>query len=103
MPDLSHRSVNGAAVSDEPNVPSRLQAPGAPLPARQQRKGDGEGAKHRHQAAVLAQGGHKEAEGEEGPPGHDEGLAVRPLKRARGGGAGTDEAEDEVAYAKAAV
>lgn len=74
MPDLSKGSVDGTAAADEAHIPRCLEAGGAPLATSQQRKGDCEGAKHCHQAAVLAHGGDKEAEGEERPPGHDEGL-----------------------------
>lgn len=75
MPDLRERRVDGTATTEDTHIAGSLQAPGAPLSPSQQGKGDGQGAEHSHEAAVLAQCGHKEAQGEEGPPGHDQGLA----------------------------
>lgn len=98
LPDLCKGGVDGAAATHKANVACCLQAGLAPLAARQQEECHGQGAKHKHEAAVLAQRGHKEGGGEQAPQHHDERLA--DLEVARVGSGAANSRLDQVLHHK---
>lgn len=67
LPNLCKCCVDGAAATHKANIACCCEAGLAPLASRQQEESEGQGAKHKHEAAVLAQGGDEEQAGEHTP------------------------------------